>query len=330
MPRLQTAVVRAARHYEGIVRALNSSYREGGAASGLAVLAFRDQLLSITHVRKQVELLTSDQDAAKTCVGLARNGAALINLCLHPRERIRWIEAAIRAVSQFEDSLLEARLHNDLGLCFSALGEFQSAEECFRKALKLSRSKTDPGSEGAALGNLGNLYIRTQKPREAIELLERVLEVARGLENRRWEADALNSLGAAFKDCGDFVRAIELHQQALALNREIEDSRGEGVSLINLGVAQRKSGNNAEALDCYQRALPLLRATGDERAEADVLWNMSLVLKETGDVLSAMDCAQAALAIRERLEDPRTAKVKRRLADWQASLDRGQATTPQA
>jgi tetratricopeptide (TPR) repeat protein len=318
VPLLRTAVLLAARHYEGVLEGFDRSYREGGASSLLALLGFRDRRVSIAHARQQAELLLPDAEAAAVCIGYARGGASLINLWIPPRERIGWLEAGIRAARQLADSHAESRLLTQLGICFAALGESSRAEDTYRSALSLC-GEHDPGAECSALGNLGNLFLTTGRPREAIEPLTRVIEVAQALERPAWEADAYNGLGVAYRDGGDLDRAAEYHQQALALHRKIGNLRGEGGVLINLGLIHRKKGDTGQAIDSYRQALPVVRAIHDERAEGDVLWNMSLALDHAGETEAAIDCAEGALSIRERLDDPRAIKVRRRLEAWRDS-----------
>jgi len=251
------------------------------------------------------------------CALFARGGAALINLLFHPRDRIRWIESGIRSLERSGDPTMKARLLNDLGICYVAVGEFGTAKECYQRSLDLCYDTNDGGAI-AAMGNLANLCLRHGKPHDAIDLLDKVLTLSKEKVNERRVADALNSLGAAYKDLGDYPRSIEYHEQSRSLHNRLGDHRGEAAALVNLGVSHRKSGDPRRAIEYYQQALPIVRTVHDERGEGDALWNMSLALYELGSIEDAIDCARSALTIRERLEDPRRAKVQERLKVWEA------------
>lgn len=319
MPTLINAVIRSSRLFEGYLRSLNELYRQGGPAAETALLLFDRDRLAIMHARAEAEkLLDLEAMHSTVCASFARGGAALINLRLHPSERIQWIEAGIRSVQRAGDQQMKARLLNDLGMCHIRMGEFQSAADCYQLSFDLSTCSDGSGCRQAAMGNLANLYLIQDKPRNAIELLDQVVSLSRQRGNERQEANALNSLGAAYKNLGEYVRSIEYCSKARLIHNKIGDHRGEGTALINLGVSYHKSGDSQRAIGHYDEALVILRAVHDESGESDALWNMSLALHEIGRFEDAVDCAKSALAIRERLGDWRAGKIRKRLKHWKA------------
>ncbi len=116
-------------------------------------------------------------------------GAYVLNLRLHPREFIRWFEAAA-------------------GAC---------------------RRLGDRRGEGQTLNNLGSAYAALGEPRRAIELYEQRLAIAREIGDRRGKGNVLFNSGLALDALGDREAATERVQAALAIYHQIEDPNADRV-----------------------------------------------------------------------------------------------------
>ena len=139
-----------------------------------------------------------------------------MNLRLHPRDKISWLETGLKA----------------------------------------ARMMKDQGNEGVHLGNLGLAYIYLGETRKAIGYLERALNISRKVGNRSGECAYLGNLGLAYADLGETRKAIEYYEQALIIAREIGDRRGEGVHLGNLGVAYADWARRARPSSTTSRPWP--------------------------------------------------------------------------
>ena len=99
-------------------------YLEGGAALALGLQLFDLEWQNIRAGWSCVETLRgADERAARLCVSYSRVGAALLNMRLHPRERIRWLEVGLDCTRRLGDRKAEGRHLGDLGMAYAALGE---------------------------------------------------------------------------------------------------------------------------------------------------------------------------------------------------------------
>ena len=354
------ASLRHATHYEAILREAQALYKKGGGSVALG-LALLD--LEWHNARAGQEWSAGkadiDEAAARLCNDYPDAGVNCLSLRQHPREQIRWLEAAVSAARRLKDRGAEGRYLGNLGLSYAHVGETRRAIEFHEQALAILREIDDRRGEGATLGNLGNAYADLGETRRAIEFYEQRLAIAREIGDRRGEGAALGNLGNAYADLGETRRAIEYHEQALAIHREIGDRRGEGNALGNLGIAyadmgetrraiefqeqhlaiareigdRRGEGNalgnlgNAyadlgetrRAIEFYEQALAIDRESGDRRGEASSLGNMSMAMDRLGDRQGAIRRAQEALAIYEEIEDPRAAQVRKKLDEWRGA-----------
>ena len=246
-------------------------------------------------------------------IGIVGN---ILNLRLHAREQIRWLEASAEAARKLGNKDREGMALGNLGTAYTDLGETRRAIEYYEQRLPIARETGDRRGEGNALNNLGVAYRQLGEPRRAIESYEQHLAITRETGDRRGEGAALGNLGIAYAALGETQRAIESYEQVLAITRETGDRRSEGQALGNLGLAYADLGETRRAIEYYEQVLAIARETGDRRGEGTALWNMSLALDELGERAKAIEHARGALAIYEQIEDPNAGQVRRALEEW--------------
>ncbi|HUW61974.1 MAG TPA: tetratricopeptide repeat protein [Candidatus Bathyarchaeia archaeon] len=342
---------RHAQHYETVLRKAKELYKKGGD-NIMVGLALAD--LEWNHILAgqawAAEHVGSDETATRLCNAYPDAGAYVLDLRLHLRELIKWLESALAAARQLGDREAEGANLGNLGMAYAALDETRRAIEYYEQALVILREIGDRRGEGVDLGNLGNAYILLGEPRRAIEYYEQALVIDREIGDRRGEGAVLGNLGIAYKDLGEQRRAIEYYEQALVILREIGDRRGEGVDLGNLGnsyfllgdprraieyyeqylemahkISDRRGEGNAlgnlgnayaalgdtrRAIEYYEQALVIRREVGDRRGEGNDLYNLAGELAKLGQRDEAIGLAQESLAIRETIEDPNAPTVR--------------------
>jgi tetratricopeptide (TPR) repeat protein len=259
----EAAVVerRHAAHYLEVLRRANRLYKEGGGALLRGLRLFDAEWPNIQAGQAWAAAHSQHAEpAAALCDSYPDAGTYCIRLRLHPREQIRWREAALQA----------------------------------------ARQRGDRSHEGFHLGSLGNAYVDLGEPRRAIEIYERDLAISREISDRRGEGAALGNLGVAYKNLGDPRRAIEFYEQQLAIAREIGDRRGEGNALGNLGNAHKNLGDPRHAIELYEQVLAIAREIGDRRSEGNALGSLGLAYKDLGEPRRAIELYEQRLAIAAR------------------------------
>jgi tetratricopeptide (TPR) repeat protein len=351
------AQLRHAEHYLSVLRQAKELYKQGNDAisQGLALFDLEwpniqaGQEWAATHAQENTV-------ATRLCDDYPNAGVYLLQLRLHPREQIRWMEQALTAARALTNRTREGIHLGNLGLAYADLGEARRAIESYEQILVIHREIGDRRGEGADLGNLGLAYADLGETRKAIEFYEQQLVIVRAIGDRRGESNALGNLGNAYADLGETRKAIEYHEQAwvidreigdwhgegtdlsdlgnayadlgetrkaiefyeqaLIIMREIGDRRGEGNALGNLGIAYKNLGEMHKAIEYYEQYLDIAREIGDRRGEGNALCNMSLALDKLGERAQAIVHAEAALNIYEAIEDPHAEMVRQRLAQW--------------
>lgn len=312
-----TGQMRHATHYLGVIKAAEALYLQGGEPlkRGLRLLDLEWRNIQAGHAWAE-EQYSENNLAASLCSNYSDAGLYLLDLRLHPREQIRWLEAALAAARRLNDRAAEAAHLGNLGVAYQNLGEARRAAELHEQHLVIAREIGQRQGEGNALGNLGNAYIVLGEPRRAIEFYEQWLVIAREIGDQRGEGNALGSLGNVYDELSEPHRAIEFYEQALVTHRKINDRRGEGQDLGNLGGIYAALGETRRAVEFHKQQLAITREIGDRRGEGYALYNIGLVFDSLGDRAQATAYAVGALEIFEQIESPQAERVRAKIALW--------------
>jgi tetratricopeptide (TPR) repeat protein len=310
------ALSRHAIHYLGVLRSADELYLQGGEAVMRGFALFDAEWANIRAGQSWAGQHANDEMMARMCSAYPDAGAYVLNLRLHPREQIGWLEQALSAARKTNERHSEGSTLGNLGIAYKNLGETRRAIEVYEQGLEIMREIGDRRGEGNTLINLGIAYTILGETRRAVEFHEQALKVMQEIGDRRGEGNALGNLGNAYADLGETRRAVEFHEQRLAIAREIGDRRGEGNALVNLGNAYADLGETRRAVELYEQQLVITREIGDRRGENTALWNMSLALDALGDRKQAIVYAEASLKIHEEIEDPFADTVRKKLAEW--------------
>ena len=311
---------RHATHYLAVQGRALASYLEGGEGVLAGLRLFDQERVQIEAGQAWAAGHAAEYDeAAVLAQDYPLRAASVLHLRLHPRERIRWLEASAEAARKLGNRDREGMAVGNLGGAYRQLGEPKRAIEYYKQHLAIARETGDRRGEGNALGNLGNAYGNLGEPKRAIEYFEQVLAIAQETGDRRGEGRALGNLGGAYLLLGELKQAIEYFEQHLAIARETGDRRGEGNALGNLGGAYRHLGEPKRAIEYYEQQLAIARETGDRRGEGNTLFNRALAFDELGHRQEAISGAKAALEIYEQIEAPSAEKVRHQLEDWGAA-----------
>ncbi|MGB5100946.1 MAG: tetratricopeptide repeat protein [Methanothrix sp.] len=307
---------RHAECFRDVLSSATELYKKGDVLSGLR--RFDLERINIESAWAWVKRnLASSNTAASICNAFL-DGPYLLDLRMHPRERISWLETALAAAGKLKDLRMECVHLGNLGNAYMNLGDDSKAIEYYKQALDIAREIGDRRGEGRSLGNLGTAYKNLDDARKAIEYEEQALEIDREIGDRRGEGIDLDNLGIAYMELGEAHKAIEYYEQALDIAREIDDRRGEGNALGNLGSAYVVLSEARKAIDFCEQQLRITQEIGDIGGKGTAQWNMSLALDQLGKRAQAIECAKASLKIREEIEDPRAEKVRRKLQEWES------------
>ena len=96
--------------------------------------------------------------------------------------------------------------HNNLGVIFQGLREYQKAKECYEKAIKINPNYAD------AYYNLGVIFKELKEYQKAKECFEKTIKINPNYVN------AHNNLGTIFIGLKEYQKAKEYYEKAIEIN----------------------------------------------------------------------------------------------------------------
>jgi tetratricopeptide (TPR) repeat protein len=311
------AAERHARYYLSELRSANALYLKGGASATEGFVLFDAERANIDAGQSwAARQAGASRGIARLCSDYPDSGAHYLGLREHPRNRVRWLEAALAASRLLGDRAAEARHMSNLGVAYVDLGEPRRAILHYEQSIEIKRSIGDRQGEANTLGNLGNAHAALGEAHQAIECHQRALAMDRENRDRRGEGQDLGNLGNAYTVLGEPEPALEYYKQSLAISREVGNRWGEGASLGGLGNGYATLGEPERAMEYFGLQLSVTREIGDKRGEGDAFWNMSLLLDKLGERSRAIENGEEALKMYLEVEDPTAEEVGGQLEVW--------------
>jgi tetratricopeptide (TPR) repeat protein len=291
-------------------------YDQGAEALMQGLYLFDLGWSNIERAQSWAEQYSADtEEFAQICNNFPDVAPRLLDLRQAPRDRIRWLEAALTAAQRLKDRIAEGRHLNHLGLAYSHLGEFVLAVEIFKNSLEIFQLVGDRRAEGEVLTKIGDAYANLHVPSLSITISEQALTIARDLEDHRSEAVALCNLGQSFCLLGEFPRAIELYERSLEITRKIGHLAWENVVLNHLGKTYATLNQPKEAIEFFEQALTIVRQIGDLQGERLALGNLGQTNCLLGKINRAVENYESALSVARRIGVPSTEAELNNLGD---------------
>jgi tetratricopeptide (TPR) repeat protein len=257
---------------------------------------------------------------------------------------IRWLNAALHAISDDSDPRLTTFVHVKRGQAYRDAGDLTVARSALERAHSSAIDAADSSSIVLSAGLLAATLLDLGETRLAREHLESALRLGDELDTTK-RAFLLEGLAAALAVSPttpkNLSKAKQHLEQALAIRRSAlttDEHPSIAASLRLLGTILLAQGDLTEARRHLQRSLEISeRFLGPEHPDrATTLAALARVQQETGDLAGARAYLVRALAVQEvtlGVEHPEIANTLIALSDVLAvngELDRAQATLERA
>jgi CHAT domain-containing protein len=203
--------------------------------------------------------------------------------------------------------LLET-LH-DTGQLYLLLGDTESAEKNFKRALEMARSINLDRGVTVNLVSLGNLELRRKRFDAAGAYFEQARQRSAEAGQQHLLARSLLRLAAVNREQQRLVPAAEQTRQALTIARQIGARGVEAEALYSQAEIDRLQGRVAQALSGYTSAQAALLRIGDPDLQWQILFGRARAAEAKGDVEGAIASLQSAVdlieGVRSRLLESR-------------------------
>ena len=190
---------------------------------------------------------------------------------------------------------VEAAIWSGLGDLYSDLNDETRAEECFKKALPLTKSASDTAGMLKVISSLGELYLREGRPKEALTTLEEGREQAEKLGLVREQSILATAVGRSEAELGNAEAARAAFQGALKSAVGIANKDAEAYALLHYGDFEYAAGNAAGAREMYARAGDLWEQESNRAQAATALASLARLDAEAGELEKARQEIEGAL-----------------------------------
>ena len=174
-------------------------------------------------------------------------------------------------LQQFPSSII---LYNIKGGCYAGLGQFESAEKSYQKAIKLK-----PGDAGSYT-NFGNFLQLQGNLEEAIKAYNKALIMAPNI------AETNYNMGNALGSLGKLEGALKSYNKAISIKPDYM------AAYNNMGNILKKQGKRDEAIEAFSKVLEI------KPDYAEAYNNMGNVLQDQGKLEEAIRAYEKALEIK--------------------------------
>lgn len=227
--------------------------------------SLRTALKNTTDKKKIVEL----------CVALSK-----FNAVKDFKESIEFARTGISAANALNDSLNTAILYQQLGVSFYFSGSFDSAAQCYYKAISFFENNKLSKQLASAYNDLAKLYRKTGNYKRAHEFYNQAMSIYKSLNDESGMAIIFNEDGVVFEMEDKPEEAIKNYTASLELDKKLHDSLGVSYALNFLAgiYTQQKKFDEAEKNNL--EALHIREALKDS-------FNISLSYTDLGDMYKA-------------------------------------------
>lgn len=285
---------------------LSSNPQLAGELAELCVTAaaqdgWEDLAGQASYLRAQVHAMRAEFEPALRLIEAARNhfrvaGNTLamlrtdIGRMAVMRDQGRCHEVIVSGVSALQQvdsqlgaqSLVAARMRNNLGLCCEQQGLFDEAMRYWHEAESAFRSNDAIEEASHAQNNRGLIYLRLGQARDALAQFETAAHVFAENDLTLNLAQArINSSQAHFM-LGDPGQGLACLEQARALIEPLGASADNLVLLLDTADAYQDLNLQTEAIELYQRVVPELQTAGMSDEQLRALLGLSSALIATG------------------------------------------------
>jgi CHAT domain-containing protein/Tfp pilus assembly protein PilF len=203
--------------------------------------------------------------------------------------------------------LLEA-LH-DMGRLHLLLGDPDSAERDFKRALDLATSIGLPRGITQNLIALGDLQYRAERLDAAAAHYKEAQQRAEEAKEQHLLAESDLRLALVHREQGKDREATLEIERALDIARDIDAPALEAEALYARADLERRRGRNDEALQGFNEAEKLLAQIGDPDLLWQIYYGQALTFEAKGNRKAAIDALTAAVrlieSVRNRLQEQR-------------------------
>lgn len=217
-----------------------------------------------------------------------------------------------RAEDAFKRALTLRQSQNDrhgcaeayikLGSARSWTGAWESAKEALQRAKTIGDEIESPQLVSRTGMGLGQIYDNLEDHERAESALQTALETATSIDDRRGEAKTAAIYANVLIDQHDLAGARTYYSRALELDRSRDEPFAIGSDLVGLGLVEFEAGNLENAREYMQTGLERYDEADDPRGKVTAYYNLGRIDRRRGAYDAAAEAIETALELAEAID----------------------------
>jgi len=186
-------------------------------------------------------------------------------------------------------------LTNTHGIYMDIIGQSDSANYYFSKALKLSRDHNFKNIEVMCVNNLGMFHWNRSEFDEALRYFFDALKMNDIDEDEKGRSVYLNNIGLIYQEMNLNDKALDYHNEAYEIRKKFNLEKEQVASLNNIGINLKDLGRIDEAIKAYKEGLVIAKRSNNLIDYYRVLDNLANTYNANGDFDLAIEYYLKAL-----------------------------------
>jgi signal transduction histidine kinase len=138
-----------------------------------------------------------------------------------PDTALVYYEKALEIRKKIGPSRSVSGLYDNIGNLLKSRGEYDNALSYYNKALAIRKKGAGARDLASSYGNIGLLYVTTNENKKAISYLNKALEISRNMHFVEISINCKQGLSEAYKNMGNYKYALEYYVEYQELNDSI-------------------------------------------------------------------------------------------------------------
>jgi len=202
------------------------------------------------------------------------------------------------------DRLQEARIINDMAVCFYRKNDVEKSLDHLTRSLTIREELHDDEQLRNAYNNVAFIYKETGLIDQSLELNFKALVLAEKGKDNRSIALSFNNIGQLYhKYLKDRTRALEYYKKGLAISEKEGDKKGMSLVKNNVATLYAEMDNYKESSKWFVESLQLRRDIKYKFGIINTLSNLGFNYLKQGDYKSARNALAEAMQLNEIMHD---------------------------
>jgi tetratricopeptide (TPR) repeat protein len=213
------------------------------------------------------------------------------------QDSIAWQERGIQIAGHYNLPQEKGKLYGNIGFVYDKIGKRKEAIRYYNQALQIMKKMGDQSGQANTLNDIGFNYYLLHEHEKALEHYNQALLIMEEEKDRSMVASILTNIGLVHGRKWEFEKASANYEKALLITEEPQDRKGLWAALIDTGLGYFSLGNGEKALELFNRALPIIEELGVRASIAITLSNIGSVYKTQGELETSLENYSRALSI---------------------------------